>query len=204
MKKTSALEKVRATAVISDCGLYRYLLTRSWGPRDGRHVTWLMLNPSTADASVDDQTIRKCMGFARQWGFGGIQVVNLFALRSRHPAELLKAADPVGPDFDLYLRKALSTTSLLIAAWGCESTLRRSPTLSSMPNKVFARIRQVNPWLPIECLGTTPAGTPYHPLMLSYARAREPFLIDISAIEDARKARLAKTEKTVKGEKATE
>lgn len=197
--KKKVAEKVRGSAVLSECGRYRYLLTRSWGGSPpGKQVTWLMLNPSTADETVNDQTIRKCMGFARHWGYSGIQVVNLFALRARNPLDLLKAEDPVGPEFDFYFRKALAETGALIAGWGCASTLQKSPLLVARPKIVIARIHQVKPWLPIECLGVTPTGTPRHPLMLSYQRKRVPFYLDISDIKKARDARIATAAKGAK------
>lgn len=77
---TATLE-IKKDATISDCGKYRYRLSRIWEP--GRPVaTFVMLNPSTADATNDDATIRKCMGFARRWNLGGIHVGNLFAYRA--------------------------------------------------------------------------------------------------------------------------
>ncbi|MDB5297796.1 MAG: hypothetical protein JWO31_3779 [Phycisphaerales bacterium] len=74
----------RAAAVLSPCERYRYVLHR-WWDESKPAVCWLMLNPSTADAATDDPTIRKCCGFARAWGAGGIAVVNLFALRATDP-----------------------------------------------------------------------------------------------------------------------
>lgn len=85
-----------SSAVISDCGKYRYLLTRRWDA--GNPVTFVMLNPSTADADKDDPTIRRCIRFARDWGFGALQVVNLFAVRAADPRVMMAEPDPVGPD----------------------------------------------------------------------------------------------------------
>jgi hypothetical protein len=93
-----------ATAVLSDCGTYRYRLGRRWaeGPVD----VWIMLNPSTADATVDDRTIRRCMEFSRRWGAGALVVGNLFALRATDPAELVRHPDPIGPDNDEHLTRS--------------------------------------------------------------------------------------------------
>ncbi len=86
---------VTKEAVISDCGRYRYRLTRRWG--DGPLLSFIMLNPSTADAEVDDPTIRRCMGFARRDGYGGIVVGNLYAFRTTKPKALFAADNPLGP-----------------------------------------------------------------------------------------------------------
>src|SRR5258708_25884820 len=89
------LDGVEKGAVLSDDLVYRYELTRRWDSRP--MVTWVMLNPSIADAEVDDLTVTKCCGFTQRWGWGGIRVVNLFALRATNPKELHDHPDPVGP-----------------------------------------------------------------------------------------------------------
>lgn len=109
-------EPRRGSAVISPCGLYRYTLTRRWG--SGQTVNFIMLNPSTADASVDDPTIRRCIGFAKSWRLAGLVVTNLFAFRATDPADLWKAADPVGPENDRHIWEQAAEASLVICAWG--------------------------------------------------------------------------------------
>lgn len=104
-------------AVISADGLYRYTLERQWC-QDPRYVLWLMLNPSTADATKDDATIRRCVGFAKSWGYGGILVGNLYAYRATHPRELKSAADPVGPENDVHLLLLFRRASLVVCGWG--------------------------------------------------------------------------------------
>ena len=105
-------------AVISPCGTYRYLLTRPVSSAGGV-LGFVMLNPSTADALKDDNTIRKCMGFARQFGYGRLAVVNLFALRSTDPA-LLKQfqGDIIGPKNNAYIEALAARADRLIGAWG--------------------------------------------------------------------------------------
>ena len=117
-----ALETLLRRAVLSECGSYRYALTREWA--DGKCVAWLMLNPSTADADIDDPTIRRCIGFARQWGYGRLVVVNLFALRATDPRVLVRNADPVGSKNDFYIAKAMKEAQEVICAWGCQQHLR--------------------------------------------------------------------------------
>jgi len=93
-RRPRTVERVVRSAVLSDCGTYRYSLTRRWSP--GPLLGWVMLNPSRADALVDDPTIRRCVGFARRWGFAGIVVRNLYALRATDPRELSRHPAPVG------------------------------------------------------------------------------------------------------------
>jgi hypothetical protein len=108
-------------AALSSDERYRYLLWRIWDPL-GALATWVMLNPSTADASIDDQTIRKVLAFSKREVFGGIMVVNLFALRATDPAELSEDAAPIGPENDEYLRWAVKAPIIgrTIVAWGAD------------------------------------------------------------------------------------
>lgn len=112
---------VSGRAIFSACGLYRYTLERSWASLP-RYVLWLMLNPSTADAEKNDATIRRCLGYARAWGYTGILVGNLYAWRSTSPAGLLaaaaKGADIIGPENDRYVRGLVRRSSLVVCAWG--------------------------------------------------------------------------------------
>lgn len=98
---------MRSDAVISDDGLYRYLLERHWDDTTSS-CTFVMLNPSTADALVDDPTIRRCVGFAKSFGCGSLRVVNLYAYRATKPAELWTVDDPVGPANGSYWFSALT------------------------------------------------------------------------------------------------
>jgi hypothetical protein len=144
------------TAVLSDCGTYRYRLTREWG--DGGRVVWVMLNPSTADADRDDATIRKIVKFSKAWGYGSLEVVNLFALRATHPVDLAKHLDPVGPDNDLHITGAVLGADLIIAAWGASYPNR----CSLRPHKVGKLLRERD----VHVLGLTANGVPRHPLYM--------------------------------------
>lgn len=166
------MSDIQKNAVLSDCGQYRYRLTRSWG--NGPRAVFLMMNPSTADASVDDATIRKCMGFARRWGYDGIEVVNLFALRSRDPKALLTADDPLGPDNWYWTAEVLGSNREVICSWGCEDTLKKDSKLMKHADLVIWSIRQCFPDIKVMCLGKTKGGTPRHPLMLAYSTERQP------------------------------
>lgn len=142
---------MKKTAWISTDGVYRYALTRIWEPRD-RELTWIMLNPSTADAEVDDPTIRRCMSFARRWGYGGITVANLFALRSTSPKMLRSHPDPVGPKNDIMLQEIGTYSPVVVAAWGTNGRLMdRDLAVRRIVPNLFA-------------LGFTKNGSPLHPL----------------------------------------
>lgn len=148
---------VKRSAEISKCGRYRWWLRRQWIPDNGRVVCFVMLNPSTADASIDDPTIRRCMRYARDWGYSTLSVRNLFALRATDPGELKTAANPTGGlegDHNLF---AARTADLVVAAWGAWVPFGRDHEVMSMLAGV-----------PVHCLGTTKGGGPRHPL---YCRA---------------------------------
>ncbi len=147
-----------ATATFSADRTHRYLLTRTWDAASPT-VNFLMLNPSTADAFTLDPTNRRCMGFARDWGYGSVTVTNIFGFRSTDPKGLRSAADPVGPENDAAILDAASGAQLVIAAWGVHGEL-------------FDRGRQVGALLAdtgvvLHALRLTKAGHPGHPLYVS-------------------------------------
>jgi len=147
---------VLAGAVLSPCGTYRYTLDRVW---DASLPTalFVMLNPSTADANVDDPTIRRCRTFATREGCGALTAVNLFALRSTNPDALTEHPDPVGPDNDLHTALALDRQpAVVIAAWGAHPFAR--PRAAQV-----ARLLAVHGGR-LDSLGTTKQGAPRHPL----------------------------------------
>lgn len=114
---------VRRGAWFSDCGLYRYKLWRHWGD-DKPIVGFIMLNPSTADDVNDDPTIRRCVSFARSWGYGGVSVCNLFGYRTSNPNLLKRASDPVGADNDTAIDDLVANTEVVVAAWGDHGSFR--------------------------------------------------------------------------------
>lgn len=157
------------TATLSDCGAYRYDLTRRWAP--GPTALFVMLNPSTADADLDDPTIRRCVSFADREGCGKLAVVNLYALRSSKPAALLEHPDPVGPRNAATIRRWLAGpgTQLVVAAWGafCTSPAARRSGVARLHVEQLAADAGRN----LLCLGHTKAGAPRHPL---YVRGDQP------------------------------
>ena len=104
-------------------GDYRYTLVRTWNST-AEPLVFILLNPSTADASQDDPTIRRCIGFAKRWGFGGIVVVNLYAYRATKPRDMLAAEDPIGPENDRILGETVSGKTV-VAAWGTNAQRER-------------------------------------------------------------------------------
>jgi len=142
-------------AIVSKCNTYRYALWRETGGSMAP-VMFIMLNPSTADAERDDPTIRRCIGFARDWGHSHLIVVNLFAYRSTDPKKLTDVKDPVGPMNDEYIRHYRGKCSALIAAWGTLGGLHgRDKWVAGIVN---------TDWLPLWALGFTKHGHPKHPL----------------------------------------
>ncbi len=149
------------SAQFSGCRKYRYTLTRVWDDRYKRRAVFIGLNPSTADAEIDDPTIRRCIQFAKKWGYPGIIMINLFAYRSTDPKKLLSVEDPVGPDNDYWIMSAVTDTDCVVAAWGTRgSIMMRS-------NKVQLLLATEN--IELKCLGTTRDGFPLHPLYLPYS-----------------------------------
>jgi hypothetical protein len=112
--------QMRRETTFSACRAYRYVLWREFGGLldDSRYVMFIGLNPSTADETNDDPTVRRCIGYTSAWGYGALCMTNLFALRATDPALMLKADDPVGPDNDTHLVEFARGADVIVAAWG--------------------------------------------------------------------------------------
>ena len=160
-------------AEISQDKQYRYWLKRQWA-KEGRTMLWIMLNPSTADSTHDDPTIRRCVSFAKRDGFGGIVVCNLFALRSPDPNVLVDHPDPIGLHNTTTLDFWIVQADTIVCAWGAKfgdssllgAGLKRSrPAVESMASKHHRDL-----W----CLGLTKKGFPRHPLYIS---AKQPLVL---------------------------
>lgn len=156
------------SAVISECGLYRYELARTWDTTQPPLV-FVMLNPSTADANADDNTIRKCCGFAERAGFGGVVVVNLYAFRATKPAALWNArryegVNIVGPENADHIARATSKQCVVLA-WGAQA--RRDKAHET--NTVWAISQRASV---VRALRLLDDGTPEHPLYIPYDRAK--------------------------------
>jgi hypothetical protein len=143
-------------ALFDDARVYRYRLWREWAPGAVR-ILWIMLNPSTADEVELDPTIRRCVGFTKRWGYGGIEICNIFALRSTDPLDLYGGwIDPIGRGNDETILSACKEASLIMAAWGVHGEFfNRGKAVEEL---------LVNHGYEMKCLGTTKAGFPRHPL----------------------------------------
>ncbi len=148
-------------------GRYRYLLWRTVSARRAGAVLWIMLNPSTADAERNDPTIRRVLGLSRRWRVGTVEVVNLFAFRATTPAELKRAAEPVGPHNDTAIDEALARAEKVVCAWGAE------PFAQQRAAAVVERIRRAGHVA--ACFGHTASGAPRHPLYLPQRSRLRPF-----------------------------
>jgi hypothetical protein len=161
---SAATPVIEKAAAISACGAYRYSLTRKWS--GAPLLPFVMLNPSTADAEEDDPTIRRCIGFARREGAGGLIVANLYALRSPAPEALWSARDPIGPKNRRTLvglaAQAVAQSLPIICAWGALARQDQIHGALRMFHASGARLA---------CLGRTQRGAPRHPL---YVRADQP------------------------------
>ena len=154
--KTLLLPDDYATgAVFSLCRTWRYSLWRRWKAKEAARMCAVIgLNPSTADETLDDPTIRRCINFARAWGYDGLYMLNAYAFRATDPKDMQAAENPVGPDNDRFIAEVTAASELVLAAWGVHCQTSRANRVCELVNK------------PIFCLGKTKAGCPKHPLYI--------------------------------------
>ena len=150
---------MKKNAFLSNCGQYRYILTRVWDSSLG-FVRFILLNPSTADHEQDDPTVRRCVNYAKSWGCGGLEILNLFAYRATSPKELKNADRPIGSINDLFLVGDMPGTEYsaapkyVICGWGTHGRfMDRGSDVMEMLGRVH-------------CLKINGDGTPGHPLYL--------------------------------------
>jgi hypothetical protein len=146
---------------------YRWELHRRWGPGD-RTVTWVMLDPSVADESADDQTLRRITAFSRHWGFDALAVVNLFSLASTSPTLLGRHPSPVGARTNATIARLAGRSTAVVAAWGAD----RAAATGLLPSAL--------------CLGLTADGSPRHPLYVPSATRPVPYLPALGGVEPGR------------------
>lgn len=148
----------------SPCRTWRYSLWRSWDDR-GPMVAFVGLNPSTADETEDDPTVRRCIGFAKKWGFAAMYMLNIFAFRATDPKVMKAAIDPIGPRNDEALDWRTSHCQLTVACWGTHGAFKDRAA------QVFYRLNYRGV---VKCFGLTKGGQPKHPLYLASATELAP------------------------------
>ncbi len=150
-------------AEFSECRRYRYALWRRWDWQGyAKQVMFIGLNPSTADETKNDATIRRCIQFARDWGFCGVIITNAYAWCCTNPKKLKSVSDPIGPDNDDVINRFQSQAGLIIAAWGTHCPLEREDQIC----QAIAQGQSDPLTRTLHCLGRTKAGRPRHPLYL--------------------------------------
>lgn len=155
---------VNCKTILSPCRTYRYVLWREFGGLVGNgYVMFIGLNPSTADEIEDDPTIRRCIAFAKAWGYGALCMTNLFAFRATQPADMKAATDPIGPGNDAYLVELAQKAGVVVAAWGTDGAY-------------MGRDQEVRILVPrLHFLRKTKDGHPGHPLYLPGNLTPQPF-----------------------------
>jgi len=169
-------DSLERTAIFDATGDYRYRLDRQWQAQ-GSTVAFVMLNPSRADATCDDPTLRACIQFAQRWCYSSLSVVNLFGYRTPQPALLKKAKDPIGDENDEYVLKAVSEATSVVLAWGNEGGwMKRDRAILNL----------LTPYEPkISCLAINRSGHPRHPLYIKRDTVRQPFYLSLDTTRDS-------------------
>lgn len=151
--------------IISPDRQYRYTLWREWDIYNSSYIMFIGLNPSTADETNDDPTIRRCIGFAKEWGYGAVCMTNLFAFRATDPRAMKAALAPIGPENDRWIVECAKSAAFSVAAWGANGGFlgRSEHVLKIVPGVV--------------CLGKTKDGYPRHPLYIP--KSAKPQIYDL-------------------------
>ncbi|MFD2924758.1 DUF1643 domain-containing protein [Halobacillus naozhouensis] len=152
-------EDEQVHVIFDETSNYRYLLECTFGESKAKaNITFVMLNPSTADADICDSTLNRCVNYTKRWGYGGMYIVNLFALVSKSPEILLTHKDPIGVDTDRYIREAAKKSKTIVLAWGEKYTSIRNRKV-----EVLQMLQKYN----LHCIKKTKNGKhPRHPLYL--------------------------------------
>ena len=149
----------RRSAVFDAARVYRYRLDITWG--SGRKVNFCMLNPSTADELANDPTVERCQRRARQMGYDGLVVTNLFAFRATKPEVLKTVPNPVGPANNRHLLRVAKSADLVICGWGVHGAYQDRGA------QVLAMLRAAG--ITPMALAVTLCGQPGHPLYVAYS-----------------------------------
>lgn len=150
------MKYLHSSAHFSPDRAHRYWLVRQMSTSPGI-AAFVGLNPSTADETVDDPTIRRCIAFAEAWGYGRMVMLNIHAFRSTDPKGLLTAEDPVGPENHRTVLNLARGADVVVVAWGANPLHARAMLLAQALGQIEG----------VKCFGLTKDGHPKHPLYLS-------------------------------------
>lgn len=151
--------------IFSRCRTYRYVLWREWDRMNRSYAMFVGLNPSTADETEDDPTIRRCVDYAKRWDYGALCMTNLFAYRATDRDVLKAYPSPIGADNDRWLIKVAKDAGVVVAAWGIDGVhLQRDQAVIRLLGKKLV------------CLSKTKDGQPRHPLYLKRSLTPIPFV----------------------------
>lgn len=166
---------IERKTIFSPDRVYRYTLWRHWFDfQRGGFVMFIGLNPSTADETRDDPTIRRCIDYAKRWGFGALCMTNLFAFRATDPEVMKAAKEPIGPQNNTFLLACAADAQLIVAAWGNDGThLNRGREILYLLAAASHSIKVP----PIHILEMTKWQQPCHPLYKK--KTLFPILLDI-------------------------
>lgn len=146
---------IDSDAIFSDNRKYRYVLIREWD-NNKPSLMVISLNPSTADEKKNDPTIRRCIGFAKKWGYGKLFVTNLFAFRATNPKDLFDSKNPVGKNNDYWLKRLSKKVDRIVLAYGNHGKFK------DRHNEILKIIK--TPY----CIKKSKNDMPMHPLYLKY------------------------------------
>ena len=159
------MEIYSKSAEFSQCRIYCYNLWRKWDENNHKYVMFIGLNPSTADEIQDDPTIRRCIQYSKDWGYGALCMTNLFAFRATQPKDMMAAIDPIGPMNDAHLLNLSKNAGIVVAAWGKEDG-----KFNERDKQVLGLVQNLH------CLKLNKDGSPAHPLYLK--KDLKPFLMN--------------------------
>ncbi len=148
---------INSDAIFSKDRLHRYVLIREWD-LSKPSLMIISLNPSTADEKKNDPTVRRCIGFAKKWGFGKLLMTNIFAFRATIPKDLFNSKNPIGDKNNYWLKKLSKTTDKVVLAYGNHGRFKnRHEEILKMINNLY-------------CIKKSKTGMPMHPLYLKYTK----------------------------------
>lgn len=155
---------VQMNATFSDCRKYRYILRRHVNFLGGRKFGFFGINPSIADETIDDNTIKKLIQFTILNEGSEFLIGNVFALISTDVNELSRVNNPKGGDNAKHIQEIIEECDVLVPCWGSRN---------KVPKALYGEVDGLMNVLkssgkPLLCFGHTKSGDPKHPLMLAY------------------------------------